>query len=285
MILCAGHGTRLAPLTNDCPKPLLPMGDRPQLAHLFEGLAAQGVASVVINTHHLPDAFAGLDSPGLRVHVSHEPELLGTAGALRFARVHLAAPVVVWNGDILAEPELAPLWSAVEGGGIVLLASPPTVDSGTLGLDAEGHVVRLRKERFGSEVRAADYVGVMALGDDALATIPQRGCLIGDVCLPWLRAGKAVRTLTYTGAWADIGSISAYHRANLKWLERQEVPFHVGPGAGVVSGVTLLHSVVGAGARVEGEGVFERCVVLPGARAKAPLADAVVTVSGEILGV
>src|SRR5262245_60509321 len=87
VILAAGAGTRLRPLTDSCPKPMLPIAGRPLLARTLDWLRANGVAEVALNLHHLPDVVrAGLgdgDAWGMTLRYSYEPELLGTAGAVR----------------------------------------------------------------------------------------------------------------------------------------------------------------------------------------------------------
>lgn len=286
LVLCAGLGTRLGRLSLEIPKPLLPVGDRPQLEHVLLALGSQGFTRVLVNTHHLPESFTAVRSDNLELAFSHEPELRGTAGAVGFARERLGAPLVVWNGDILAEPALAPLCERAEQHGICLLARRPEPGTaGTLGLDQEGRTVRLRGERFGDEHEPADYVGILALGPELVAAAPQFGCLIGDVCLPWLRSGRAVPTLRYDGPWTDIGSVAAYHLVNLAWLEARSLEAFVANGADVSGNVTLRASLVHGGASVTGHGTLDRCVVLPGARAVAPLADAIVLASGAVVPV
>ena len=111
MILCAGLGTRLRPLTDELPKPLVPVGDRPLLAHITARLRSQGIHQVALNTHHLPRAFDSVyEWLDVEVKVVHEPEIRGTAGGVAGARRHFSsAPVLVWNGDILADPPVGRL--------------------------------------------------------------------------------------------------------------------------------------------------------------------------------
>jgi mannose-1-phosphate guanylyltransferase len=285
MVLCAGLGTRLAPLTSELPKPMLPIGDRSQLAHVLEHLVNQGSERVVINTHHLPNRFSGVTVPGLAVRLLFESDLLGTAGGVANARPHVRAPLVVWNGDILARPELVRLRERAEEAGLCLLAAPaPAGSPGTLGLDALGHVARLRGERFGDELRGANYLGILALGSEALSRLPERGCLIGDVCLPWLRQGRPIPTLSYHGPWTDIGTLAEFQRANLAWLAEHELRAYVAKGARVAAGVDLERSIVHTGAEVRGVGALSRCIVFPGAVVVAPAADAIVF-DGRVLGV
>lgn len=280
MILCAGLGTRLRPLTAERPKPLVPIGDRSILAHTAAALTAAGFSSAVINTHHLPGAFGSeISRLPIKVEVVHEPVIRGTAGGVAGARALLGpAPVLVWNGDILVQPPIESLLAAA-GEGLCLAVAPRAAGEGTVGLDADGRVVRLRGERFGDECSGGDYVGVAALGAQSLERLPEQGCLVGDVALPWLRSGREVWTRPVSGAWTDAGDPRSYLQANLDWLEAHanHDGSWLGPGAHVAAGVELAGSVLGAGAEIRGEGRVARCVLWPGAVATAPLSNAIVT--------
>ena len=115
LLLCAGLGTRLRPLTDERPKPLVPVLHRPLAAYALDHLAAAGVRHVVANAHHL----AAQLEPALAPHgASHamdlrvlvEPTLLGTGGAIRNALPHLGEDFVVFNGDVLSRPDLGAAW-------------------------------------------------------------------------------------------------------------------------------------------------------------------------------
>jgi len=287
IILCAGFGTRLRPLTDELPKPLVPVGDRSILEHALATLEAAGINELVINVHHLAEQFARTLLAGGwagKVRVLVESEIRGTAGGVAGARAHLSsAPVLVWNGDILSAPPIGPLLASVEAHSFCVGVAPRPRGEGTVGLDAQGHVVRLRGERFGTEQRGGDYVGVLALGADALASLPERGCLFGDAALPLLRAGGTVRSVPVTAPWTDAGDAPSLLRANLAWLDARGLGAFQGQGAELAPGVELRQAVVGAGARVQGQGLLERCVVCPGASAHAPLSDAIVAPSGRVI--
>src|SRR5262245_37568354 len=114
MILAAGLGTRLRPLTDELPKPLVPVGDRPALAHIADQLARAGIHEAVLNTHHLAEAFSAERLAGLPIRISmiHEPRILGTGGGIaNAARALGEGEVVVWNGDILADLDVHALLS------------------------------------------------------------------------------------------------------------------------------------------------------------------------------
>ncbi len=282
MVLCAGFGTRLRPLTDELPKPLVPVGDRPLLAHILIRLARTGVQHAVVNVYHKDEAFLGtFNGLPLVPQVIHESELLGTAGGIAGARGLLGdGPCVLHNGDIWIDPPVRSLLAAVEDGMCLAVRERP-VGTGSVGLGEGGRVVRLRGSAFGVELAGADYVGVSALGQRCLGTLPERGCLIRDWAIPELSRGGEIRTVRTQASWVDVGGLAGYLASNLAWLGDR--PDYVGPEATLSAGVELRRSVVGAGAEIVGEGLVEDCVIWPGARAVAPLRRAVVTGLGRVV--
>lgn len=285
IVLCAGFGTRLRPLTEELPKPLLPVGDRSILEHALASLSRAGFSEIVINVHHLAAAFAPvLARSSVSVRVVVETSIRGTAGGIAGARAHLSSgPVLVWNGDILVDPPLDQLLVGCEPQSYCFGVAPRESGEGSVGLDADGHVVRLRGERFGREVRGGDYVGVLSLGATRRAALPEQGCVFGDSALPLLRAGGTVRSVTVTSPWTDAGDAPGLLAANLAWLRARGLDGFVAESAELAPSVRLEESVVSADARVLGQGALTRCVVCPGATAVAPLSDAIVAPSGRVI--
>src|SRR5437016_3975163 len=113
-VLGAGLGKRLRPLTDDLPKPLIPIFQKPLITFALDHLIDLGIESFVINTHRLPEQFANAfanrtyrDRP---VRLVHEPELLGTGGGIKNIEPHLkSAPFIAYSGDVLTDIELQPL--------------------------------------------------------------------------------------------------------------------------------------------------------------------------------
>jgi mannose-1-phosphate guanylyltransferase len=284
MILCAGLGTRLRPLSDERAKPLVPVGDRAALAHVLDRVRRGGASRVVINTYHRVEdlrAFLAESAPG--VAVSEESELLGTGGGLSHAHALLGeGDVLVWNGDILADIDVGSLLEthAAHGPSVraTLVVAPRAAGEGNVGIDARGHIVRLRRETVrGGEVEGGDFVGVHVLGAALRASLPERGGLVEDVWLPAMHSGAALAIHRHVGSFADIGTIASYFEANERWLDARGLDAWVGERAHVGADVRVVRSIVGAGAVVAGTGAVERCVVWPGARVVAPLAGAVVT--------
>jgi len=287
MFLCAGLGTRLLPLTRELPKPLVPLGDRPVLAHLLSALEAGGGRLRAVNTHHLQEKISefiyGYDPS---IHVSLEEELRGTAGGVWAARAAFApAPLLVWNADILTRPKITELVQGLKRAPLALSVELLPAHQGNVGLDASGRVVRLRQCAVGDEVVGGNYVGILAMRPDYLETLPERGCLIGDVAIPLMQRPEGIVGIAHESRWSDLGSLRAYLDENLCWLSERATACWCEPSAMVASTVEVRASVVGAGAKISGQGLVERVVVWPGASCDAPLSDAIVTRQAGVVAV
>lgn len=152
MILAAGRGRRLAPLTDSTPKPLVPVAGLPLIEHILGFLRAGGISDVVVNLHHLGHRIAATLGDGarfgLRIEYSWEDRILDTGGGIKRAEALLAGePFVVINGDSLLE---IPLQDVVayhrERGGVatmVLRADPEAARYGLVEVDAEDRVRRI----------------------------------------------------------------------------------------------------------------------------------------------
>jgi mannose-1-phosphate guanylyltransferase len=275
MVLSAGLGTRLSPLTSALPKALMPIGDRPIIAHLLTSLARAGVGRVVVNSHHLSSVLrTAVDGMEGRAQVVHEPELLGTAGGLCNASAELGDGVVlIWNADIWApDLDIAALWPALAASAAPWLwvIEPRSCGGGSVGVDHTGAVVRLRGECFGQEAYGGEFIGVSVMAPELRQRLPKAGCLAGDVALPWLRAGGRIATTPCASGFIDVGTPSALLQANLRWLDLRGSNAWCAPDAHCSTGATLDRALVGAGARVHGVGVLSKVVIFPFAELTAP---------------
>lgn len=286
MVLAAGLGTRLRPLTDERPKPLVPVGDRPLLHSLVEELLMNGAATVTVNAHYLSDEISNsLNYLGSKVHVIFEREIRGTAGGVFGARSYFPdQPLLVVNGDLVGRLPVAEMMDAPDPAPFVLgVAAPQSGSKGTVGIGAEGQVVRLRAAFQGDEVRAGDYIGVARLAPELVATLPEFGCLVGDVAIPKMLDGVRIGTVGLAGPYWDIGSLASYVEANSAWLARSGADAYRGEDAEVSPEVELGQAIVGDGAVVTGSGPLDRVIIWPGARATAPLTDAIVTRGGQVV--
>jgi NDP-sugar pyrophosphorylase family protein len=152
MVLAAGRGTRLAPITNTTPKPLVPVAGRPLLEHILGLLRAGGIEDVVVNLHHLGhviEQHLGDGSRfGLRIRYSWEDPILDTGGGIKRAEPLLAGePFVVINGDSLLEIQLRDVIDYHQTrGGVATMVVRPDPEAATYGLielDRDDRVRRL----------------------------------------------------------------------------------------------------------------------------------------------
>ena len=161
MVLAAGRGTRLRPLTDVTPKPMIEVAGRPLIAYSLGLLRAHGIRDAVVNTHHLGErlqADLGDGSAwGVRVHYSHEDDLLDTGGGIRAAKPLLDAlippgsdpadaPIVILNGDVVCEAPLADILRFHHEkralATFVLRDDPEAASYGLFGCDGEGRIRR-----------------------------------------------------------------------------------------------------------------------------------------------
>jgi len=182
MILAAGEGRRLRPLTESVPKPMLRVGSGPILEHNVRLLARNGIDDIVINLHHCPEAVTshfGNGAPwGVRIVYSHEPRLLGTAGAIRKVAERFDSTFVVLYGDNLFSLDLGSVLEfhrrARSDATVVVYRREDVSASGIVELDAEDRVIRFL-EKPGKEEVFSHWVnaGLLVLEPSVIEEIPK----------------------------------------------------------------------------------------------------------------
>lgn len=185
MILAAGRGTRLRPLTDTCPKPMLPLGGKPLLEHVILLLAKHGFDDLVVNLHYLPQLIRSYfgDGSRWRVHLTYsvETELLGTAGAVRRMAPFLDQPFLVYYGDNLTNMDLGEFWVAHRQQGEVasmgLHCDDDPCRSGIVRLDGNSRVVQFIEKPRLEQVFPGFKIncGIYALEPAILDWIPEQG--------------------------------------------------------------------------------------------------------------
>jgi NDP-sugar pyrophosphorylase family protein len=285
-VLAAGLGTRLAPLTNILPKPLVPVFHKPLLTFALDSLIEAGVGSLALNTHYLPEAFTSVfgTDPHYRdrpLSLFHEPLLLDTGGGIRNARPALGeSTFFLYNGDILADLPLAELLSAhTSSGALATLLLRPAEGGGVANVNFDktsGRVLDLRGELGKNPVAWTVYSGIAVFEPGIFDWIPDKGPYsIIDALLQAMRAGETIGgLLVRDSVWIDLGTPSAYLEAHrlladpvnrLGYLSDSEWPLRIHPEAVVESGVRIEGMVsVGPGAVVRSGAVLKDSVIWPG---------------------
>lgn len=204
MILAAGLGTRMRPLTDDLPKPLLVAGGRPLLEHQLLALARAGIRHVVINHSRLGErieaAFGDGARLGLSIEYSPEGDVpLETGGGIRRALPRLGpAPFIVANGDVWTDFDFAALPRRPPGlAHLVLVANPPHHAQGDFVLDRDGV-----REDGGERLT---YSGIAVLTPELFAGCPDGPFPLAPLLRRAMRAGQ-VTGQWHAGRWIDVGT-------------------------------------------------------------------------------
>lgn len=223
MILAAGAGTRLRPLTDTVPKPMLPIAGEPLLSHTLRWLHAAGISEVAMNLHHLPHVVrAGLGDGSrwdVRIRYAEEPELRGTAGALLPFADFFDESFVVIYGDLLLNLDLTTLIAFHRARAssltIALKITDQPESQGMLELGDHGRVLRfVEKPRVWPADQRWANAGVYVVEPTVLRLIPtDRPSDWGHDIIPQLLAENApVYACLTPGQVIDIGTHAAYNR-------------------------------------------------------------------------
>jgi mannose-1-phosphate guanylyltransferase len=293
VVLVGGEGTRLRPLTETMPKPLLPLVDRSILDHVLDHLLAHGIWDVLMSSPYLEHTFhpfieARGGEPAIAWVTEREP--LGTGGAIVSVMERLGhEPFFALNGDVLTDLDLtAMLASHRERGAAVTIASHRVKDARAFGLvvaDPTGRITEFREkpaDRVPGDINAGTYV----LEPSALRSWPvgTNTSIEKEIFPKLIRDGAAVIRFDDDAYWLDLGTPEQYLRAHVDLLEgrvrgssypapwigagasldptaRVGRTVAIGRGASVGSEAQLDEAVLMAEASVEARGRVERSIV------------------------
>ncbi len=233
MVLAAGIGSRLRPLTDTIPKPLLPVGGRPLIEYSLLLLKKYGITEIIINVHHLGRMLMQTVGEGarlgLRITYSEESTLLGTAGAIKKVQGQLAGETfVVINGDILIDLNLNQVMDAHRKrqgiATLVLRESEEAERFGLIEIDRDGRIRNILGKTPWHEAgaRRTMFTGVHLIEPRLLDFLPQEGS-ITDVYIDLLKKGEALYGNLAGGYFCDLGTPERYRQAESD-ISRGEVP-------------------------------------------------------------
>ncbi len=288
VILVGGEGRRLRPLTDTRPKPMMPLVDRPFVAHQLDQLRRFGVTDVIFSCGYRPEALEGHfgDGANLRMRLRYvvDPIPLGTAGAVKNAEPLLGdGQVLVLNGDVLTDLDLAALVAWHDAAGVAgTLALTPVTDPSRYGLvrlHSDRRVEEFLEKPGPDELRPGEpflvNAGTYLLEREVLDQIPAgEPCSIERDIFPGLARAGRLAGYPSDSYWRDIGTPDSYLQAHLDVLAgavRTDSPTgdrHVGSGAQLAAdarvgagstigpdvvvgpGAIVIGSVVGAGSSI-----------------------------------
>lgn len=288
LVLAAGLGTRLRPLTATLPKPLAPVGGRPVIEHLLARLPDEGIDRAVVNLHckadRIVERLGDGAAFGLELSWSHEARLLGTAGAIRGADGLLGqGDVMVLSGDGLHDVALREVARRHRASGaaatITVRRLPRPETCALVALDEAGMVTRFVEKPPPEEVFTdLASIGIYCFSPAARDLVSDEPCDIARDLIPaLLERGLPVAAIHTEAWWSDIGTLAELTAANLAVVSGEVrtalATEHTGPaGVQLYAGTRVAEralleaplaagpdAVIGAGAHVHG------AVILPGA--------------------
>jgi NDP-sugar pyrophosphorylase family protein len=303
MILAAGLGTRLEPITDEIPKPLVPVLGVPNIVRIIQRLKRADIFEIVINTHWLGEVLEAYlgdgGSLGVEIAYSREEILLGTGGGIKKALPLLGDdPFLVVNGDALFAPDFERAAAFHRASGAVatmVVRRDPDADKyGAVGLDRDGVV---RQLVWAGDASIVDerfmFTGMHVLDPDIGDRLPDRGCIVRETYIPMLEKGVPFVGLPEDGYFCDLGTPSRYLEANQKLARGDEIladveapknGVYIGQDALLGEGCRLLPgTVLGDRVSVAPGTTLENTVVFEGAKIREDLTSAIVTSRGTVV--
>jgi mannose-1-phosphate guanylyltransferase len=287
MILAAGFGTRLHPLTEVKPKALMPVANKPVLARNIEYLISHGITEIIVNAHHhsqqIVDYLKDGSSFGLNLKVKVETEILGTGGGIKNAEAFWDKdPFFVINSDVLTDINLAAVYRVHEASeALVTLVLHDCEPYNQVQVDDRWNITDIAKSNMPGRLA---FTGIHVIHPEVLSHIPQG--VFSDIIECYrrlIRMGNSVRACVVRGHyWRDIGSFASYLEANRELADNS---FVIGPGCSVDSSVKLMDwGVIGENTHLAKDVEVQRSVVWEGVTLKEGIkvVDSVVT-SGRVV--
>jgi mannose-1-phosphate guanylyltransferase/mannose-1-phosphate guanylyltransferase/phosphomannomutase len=257
MVLAAGLGTRLRPLTYEITKPMVPVLDRPVMEHILDLLARHSFEEVIANLHYFPDTIRGYF--GERIAYSHEPALLGTAGGVRACAEFFGdEPFLVISGDALTDIDLSAFAARHrEAGGVATLAVkqvPDTREYGVVLHDRDGRITGFQEKPTPEEALSnLGNCGIYIFDPRIFDYFPKRPFVdwAQDVFPVLLENDVPFHIHEIREYWNDVGSLSELRQGTFDALRgelRLEIEGEeVSPGVIVAGG-----SPIGGDTEIEG---------------------------------
>ena len=283
MILAAGLGTRLRPLTDRIPKALMPVVNIPMIKRVIEYLKGYGIEGIVVNTHHhykqIVDYLDGGKPFGLKIDVLVEPEILGTGGAVKNAEGFWGDdPFIVFNSDILTDIDLSQAYEAHrKSNGLATLILHDHEPFNQISIDHSGKITDIARGNMPGRLA---FTGIHIIGPELLSHIPEEGFSdIIDCYITLIQSGKEIRYHIAEGHyWYDIGTVNSYRQVNKDLLDQTR--FSVAPECQIASSATLRDwAIVGERTTLEESVQIRGSILWDGVRVKQGrrVVDSIVT--------
>lgn len=285
VILAAGLGRRMRPLTDKTAKPALPVLNEPLIVRTLRELKRAGVSEVMINLHHRPETIRAAiphGDLGLKIKYSRETAILGTGGALRKVRGWVGRdPLFVVNGDVIFDFDLKTMISIHrKTAALATLALKPNLNQTKYKpviTDRAGRILSIRGLPRNRKGAVSLFASVHIIEPVILERLPAGPSdTVGDLYIPLLREGAHLQGVRQAGVWHDLGQPSGYLKAQTRLLAARggkrsvviDASVRVGKGARIERSVVGAGCVIEPSARIEGSVIWDGALVKSGASLK-----------------
>ena len=292
IVLSAGYGTRLWPLTEDRTKPAIPILGKPLVGYVAEYLAKYGIDEIVVNLHHRPESVRNALGDGsqfnVKLHYVEEPEILGTSGALDNAREYFVNDTfVVVNGKIITDIDLsAALETHRRTNALATLILLPNSKRELFSLvnTSDGLITGFGRMPTEADKDPLMFTGIQIMEPRIFDYIP-RGVFshsTTDVYPQAIASGERIAAHVAHGTWRELSTLQRYLDISLELMK--EAGHHITVGAGctihddasvsdailwdrvrIDAGAHVRRSVLADGVHVQGNEVIEDAIVVPSA--------------------
>lgn len=301
MVLAAGAGTRLRPITFETPKPMVPVANRPVLHHVLDNLSHYGIRDAVLNLHSKPEQIKRYCGDGtrwgMRIRYSPEAKLLGTAGGVKKVQDFFKdGTFLVVSGDGLHDVDYSALAAFHKKSGslatMVVKAIDTRFDYGVTLTGPGGRIKGFReKPSWGDVFSNQVNTGIYMFEPEVFRYIPQGVYDFGHQLWPkLLKLRKPIFAWEWKGYWCDVGNLHEYRKSQVDaldgkvrlripgWQMRQSVwveedvqlhpsavlkaPCLIGAGVTIGANCTIgPYTVVGEGSRIQSNAILENCIL------------------------
>lgn len=284
MVLAAGVGSRLDPVTGQLPKPLVPVANRPVMEHIINLLKKHGITDIAANLHYLPglirDYFGDGTEFGVNLHLKEEKELTGDAGGVRACREFLADDTcIILMGDLLTDADLTHIIAEHKRKGALATIGTKEVDDvsqfGVVVTDKDGFIKGFQEKPAAHEALSRHAsTGIYILEPAVFDHIPKQGTYgFGRQLFPTLvQNGLPVLAVDIPTYWSDVGTLKQYRLSNFDAahdrvhldIEGEDRPFgNVGVGTVIEDPDSVqARVVIGKNSRIERGVVLSGTVVI-----------------------
>ena len=292
LIMAAGFGTRLRPLTDRIPKALVPVVNVPVLERNIKYLSEYGIRDIIINAHYHSDRVrefaASFRVPGVSLTLNPEKVILGTGGGIANCRAFLENDTfIVINSDILTNVDLDKVvGSHMESGDTVTMVLHDCTCFNQIDIAGNNRVKTINKTVAPGRLA---FTGIHVLEPEIFNLLPGEGYadIISACYNPMLESGKSINAFIASDHyWYDIGTIESYKKASMDFLRFENMQFAKGENARIESSAVLKNwAVIGSNVTIEKDAIVDSSIILDNAIIKkgTQIKDSIVISEDEII--